>query len=146
MTRQFSGRQLRAARRAAGVRSDELARAAGRSAWTIRNYERGRSTPPAGLLPTLADALGCSMDALYSDDHAPALVPELLPVDHEPDARRLAPAGAVTVTEWAARAGRSTAYVRRLCQLGQLPARRTERVWLIDRTAEPPRNDPQSAS
>lgn len=130
MPRHFSGDQLRAARRAAGLRSDELARVVGRSPWTIVDYERGRSAPPAAQLVALADALGVPVDALYTD--GPVTVPS---VPAEPNGRRQAPNAAVTVTEYARRTGRSTAYVRRQCQLGQLPARRTERVWLIDHTA-----------
>jgi transcriptional regulator with XRE-family HTH domain len=133
VSRHFSGGQLRAARRAAGLRSDELARACGRSAWTILDYERGRTTPPAAQLAALADALAVPVDALYAAGPAPTLA--VAPVASEPDGHRQAPNAAVTVTEYARRIGRSTAYVRRLCQLGQLPARRTERVWLIDHAA-----------
>lgn len=134
MPRHFSGHQLREARRAAGLRTDELARAAGRSAWTIVDYERGRSTPPADQLVALADALAVPVDALYADGPAPVLAAPAPAA--EPNGRgRQAPNAAVTVTEYARRTGRSTAYVRRQCQLGQLPARRTDRVWLIDHVA-----------
>lgn len=139
MTRHFSGYQLREARRAAGLRSDELARMCGRSPWTVLDYERGRATPPADQLAALADALGMPVDALYTDG-PPA--PREASAAVELDGHRQAPNAAVTVTEYARRTGRSTAHVRRLCRLGQLPARRTDRVWLIDRPGTDTRKDP----
>lgn len=133
MARRFSGPNLRAARVAAGLRSSQLAATVGRSPLTLHDYECGQAAPPASVLGALADALGCPIDALYDDDdqaHA------LRPAAGDLDTLRAPPvAGLVTVTELAHRLGRSPAYVRRLCQLGKLPARRTHRVWLIDRAA-----------
>jgi len=66
MARKFSGRQLRDARLAAGLKIEHLALRIDRSVFTISQYERGHVQPPAGILGAIADALGCTVDDLYA--------------------------------------------------------------------------------
>ena len=51
-------------RRAAGLTQRQLAAAAGVSQPNICDYERGRCPPTLRVTVRLADALGCSLDAL----------------------------------------------------------------------------------
>lgn len=68
MARTFSGRQLRETRRAAGIRTEALALAVERSAYTINEYEGGRVIPSLPVALKLADALGCDLDALLASE------------------------------------------------------------------------------
>ena len=65
--RSFSGHRLRALRVAAGISNDELARRVDRSPWSVMSYELGRKLPSVGVLPLLADELGCSIDDLFTE-------------------------------------------------------------------------------
>lgn len=56
---------IRPLREAAGLSVAELARAVGVSGPAISMIESGKNTPSADKLPLLADALGCSIDALF---------------------------------------------------------------------------------
>ncbi len=59
------GENLRAARTAAGLSQEALGERLGVVSQTVSKWERGESAPDAMLLPTLADALGVSLDALF---------------------------------------------------------------------------------
>jgi transcriptional regulator with XRE-family HTH domain len=61
----FSPDRLRGLRDIAGLTRPELAERAGLSPLTITAYERRKSVPSAEALGRLADALRCSVDALY---------------------------------------------------------------------------------
>lgn len=55
---------------AAGLRQTDLAEKLHVSQSTVCSWEIGSSMPQAALLPKLADALGCSIDALYGRSEA----------------------------------------------------------------------------
>lgn len=57
--------RLRVLRNLCGWTRPELARRADLSPLTITSYEIGKVQPSAAALGRLADALGCSIDALY---------------------------------------------------------------------------------
>lgn len=74
------GARLRQLREINGLSLRELARRAGCSASLISQVERGITTPSAGIVYTLANELGVSLDSLFGthDDHylaAPAPTP-----------------------------------------------------------------------
>jgi transcriptional regulator with XRE-family HTH domain len=58
------GRQLKKLRAAAGLSQSQLARAAGVSVGTLKNWEQGRREPLLGAAVKLAGALGVSLDEL----------------------------------------------------------------------------------
>lgn len=64
------GQRLAAARKAAGFTQVELAAELGISQRMVAYYESPNATPPAHLLPAIAQALGVSIDDLYG--RAPA--------------------------------------------------------------------------
>lgn len=64
--RRFDGGLLRQERIAQHLTPERLAVAIGRSATTIHAYERGRVTPSSPALGALADALGVSLDSLFT--------------------------------------------------------------------------------
>ena len=72
MARHFSGRRLRASRKAAGVSIELLAVTITRSAYSIQEYERGRVTPPIDVLAAIADTLGCTVEDLLEEEAAHA--------------------------------------------------------------------------
>ena len=59
------GESIHAARKAAGLSQEALGEKLGVVSQTVSKWERGESAPDAMLLPTLADALGVSLDALF---------------------------------------------------------------------------------
>jgi DNA-binding XRE family transcriptional regulator len=61
----FSPKRLRDARTAAGKSPEHLAIAVGRSAFTIREWERGRVTPPTALLGPIAAFFGIPVADLF---------------------------------------------------------------------------------
>ena len=56
------GRELRDARRRAGLTQRDLARAAGTSQATVSAYEAARKTPSVATLDRLLDACGASLE------------------------------------------------------------------------------------
>lgn len=72
MARHFSGPRLRATRKAAGVSIELLAVTISRSAYSIQEYERGRVTPPIGVLAAIADTVGCTVEDLLEEETARA--------------------------------------------------------------------------
>ncbi len=62
------GERLAAARKAAGFTQVELAAELGVSQRMVAYYESPTATPPAHLLPAIAQALGVSIDDLYGRD------------------------------------------------------------------------------
>lgn len=52
---------LRAMRERAGLSPEKLGAAIGKDRATIYNWESGRTSPPAAMLPIIADALGCTI-------------------------------------------------------------------------------------
>jgi mannose-6-phosphate isomerase-like protein (cupin superfamily)/DNA-binding XRE family transcriptional regulator len=67
------GERLRQIRTARGISVRELARRAGCSASLVSQVERGVTTPSAGVVYSLANELGISLDFLFgTDDVAPA--------------------------------------------------------------------------
>jgi ribosome-binding protein aMBF1 (putative translation factor) len=65
--RQFSGALMRTHRRAARLRTEELAVKIGRSASIVLSYEHGRVVPPTAQLPAIADALGIDICGLFDE-------------------------------------------------------------------------------
>lgn len=68
-------RGLKAMRRRAGYTVAQLAERLSVTRATIYFWEQGRYLPNAGLLPELAEILGCSIDELFAD-HNEELTPE----------------------------------------------------------------------
>lgn len=67
-------RGLKAMRRRAGFTVAQLAERLSVNRATIYFWEQGRYLPNAGLLPELAEILGCSIDDLFTDpneEHTP---------------------------------------------------------------------------
>lgn len=60
------GIQIR--RVAKGMTQEELARRSGLTRGALAMYESGASSPNAKLLPQLAEALGCTIDDLFSPE------------------------------------------------------------------------------
>lgn len=60
-------RGLKAMRRRAGYTVAQLAERLSVTKATIYFWEQGRYLPNAGLLPELAEILGCSIDDLFTD-------------------------------------------------------------------------------
>ncbi len=63
----ISGPQLKALRLRAGLSTERVALAIGRSAYSIQEYERGRVHPPVHVLLSLAEVFGCSLNDLVTD-------------------------------------------------------------------------------
>ena len=61
MTTDELGRIIRAARRAQGLRQDQLAGAAGVGVRFLSELERGKSTARVGKALAVLDALGCKV-------------------------------------------------------------------------------------
>lgn len=70
--RQFSGSLLRQARRAAGLKPEQLALRIDRSVYSIHQYERGVAAPSTPVLGRLADVLDVKIDDLYNQSEAVA--------------------------------------------------------------------------
>ena len=69
-------RGLKAMRRRAGYTVAQLAERLSVTRATIYFWEHGRYLPNAGLLPELAEILGCSIDDLFTD-HNEELTPQM---------------------------------------------------------------------
>ena len=78
------GERLRQVRTARGMSVRELARRAGCSASLVSQVERGVTAPSAGVVYTLANQLGISLDFLFGADP---------PIPGVEPAEPLAPAG-----------------------------------------------------
>lgn len=63
----FSPIRLRELRQRAELSRTALAFAINRDSDTVRDYERGRIAPSAGVLGVLADTLGCSVADFFED-------------------------------------------------------------------------------
>ena len=61
----FSAQRLRDARTAAGLTPEHVAVATGRSSFSVREWERGRVTPPTPLLGQIAAALSIDVADLF---------------------------------------------------------------------------------
>lgn len=59
------GENIHAARKISGLSQEALGEKLGVVSQTVSKWERGESAPDAALLPSLADALGVSLDALF---------------------------------------------------------------------------------
>lgn len=59
---------IRLLREAAGLEQSALAKRLGVNRATVCKWERGTTQPESRRLPQLADALCCSIDALYGRD------------------------------------------------------------------------------
>jgi transcriptional regulator with XRE-family HTH domain len=70
MSLQFSGKLLRRARVAAGLKQDRLATLIDRTVFTIYEYERDRSTPTVAVLASLAMTLGVGVEEFFADVEA----------------------------------------------------------------------------
>lgn len=67
-------RGLKAMRRRAGFTVAQLAERLSVTRATVYFWEQGRYLPNAGLLPELAEILGCTIDELFTDpneEHTP---------------------------------------------------------------------------
>lgn len=67
-------RGLKAMRRRAGITVAQLAERLSVTRATIYFWEQGRYLPNAGLLPELAEILGCTIDDLFTEpneEHTP---------------------------------------------------------------------------
>ena len=81
------GGRLRQIRTARGMSVRELARRAGCSASLVSQVERGVTTPSAGVVYTLANELGISLDFLFgTDDVEPGALPRLPGINSAPGA------------------------------------------------------------
>jgi transcriptional regulator with XRE-family HTH domain len=79
------GGRLRQVRTARGMSVRELARRAGCSASLVSQVERGVTAPSAGVVYTLANELGISLDFLFgTDDVEPGELPSLPSVNSTP--------------------------------------------------------------
>ena len=65
---QFSPSRLMAARKASGKSPEHIAIEVGRSSFSVREWERGRVTPPTQVLGPLAAAVGCQVADLFSNE------------------------------------------------------------------------------
>lgn len=63
--RRFSGDAMRKLREAADLSLEQLAIKLGKSAFTVRDYELGRTNPTVQALADMADALDCNMSDLF---------------------------------------------------------------------------------
>jgi transcriptional regulator with XRE-family HTH domain len=61
----FNGTRLRQVREASGLRREHVAVAIGRGSETVAAYEAGRIDPPASVVASLADALGCDVAEFF---------------------------------------------------------------------------------
>ena len=68
-------RGLKAMRRRAGITVAQLAERLSVTRATIYFWEQGRYLPNAGLLPELAEILGCTIDDLFTEPNE-ELTPE----------------------------------------------------------------------
>jgi transcriptional regulator with XRE-family HTH domain len=68
----FNGHNLRAARKTADLKKEQLALLVGRSSEAIHLYECGHRRPPTEILERLAAACGVSVAAFFDDDPVPA--------------------------------------------------------------------------
>jgi XRE family transcriptional regulator, fatty acid utilization regulator len=66
--RRFSRHRLIELRRAARLTREELGSRVGRGRYAIDAWHTGRAVPPTSILPTLADALGVTIDELFSEE------------------------------------------------------------------------------
>ena len=64
--------KIKEMRNAAGLRQVDLAEKLGVTQSTVCSWETGAAMPQASLLPKLADALGCTIDALFGREQATA--------------------------------------------------------------------------
>jgi transcriptional regulator with XRE-family HTH domain len=88
------GGRLRQVRSARGMSVRELARRAGCSASLVSQVERGVTAPSAGVVYSLANELGISLDYLFGEDQAePAEAPRS-PTPNRPWGRATGPGGA----------------------------------------------------
>ena len=71
--RQFDGARVRAERRAADLRQDDVAEPMGVGRGAIAKWETGATVPDAHKLPMLAKVLGKPLDELFPRDGAPDL-------------------------------------------------------------------------
>ena len=79
------GGRLRQIRTTRGMSVRELARRAGCSASLVSQVERGVTTPSAGVVYTLANELGISLDFLFgTDDVEPGELPRLPGINSAP--------------------------------------------------------------
>jgi transcriptional regulator with XRE-family HTH domain len=68
----FSGHALRAARKSAGLRPEQLAREVERSVYSIHGYEWGRVVPSVPVLARLAATLGCPIESFFCEERRPS--------------------------------------------------------------------------
>lgn len=61
------GRRMVAARRAAGLKREEVAVRAGVSMRTVEHVEQGKSSPTVATLRRMCDVLGLSLGELFSE-------------------------------------------------------------------------------
>ena len=64
------GANIQATRQAAGLTQEQLAEAVGVSRQTVTKWESGETSPDLEHAAALADALGCTVDALANFDSA----------------------------------------------------------------------------
>lgn len=65
-------KKLRARRLLAGLSQAELAEVLGVSRTTVTMWETTKSRPNVDMLPAIAKALGCTIDALFSAEEKEA--------------------------------------------------------------------------
>ena len=64
--------KVRELRQAANITQGDLGKILGVDRSTVAYWESGASMPRAELIPSLADALGCTIDALFGREPASA--------------------------------------------------------------------------
>lgn len=60
--------KIKVLRKAAGIRQVNLAKTLGVGQPSLCAWETGKAQPTADKLPTLAKALGCTIDDLFEED------------------------------------------------------------------------------
>jgi transcriptional regulator with XRE-family HTH domain len=88
------GGRLRQVRTARGMSVRELARRAGCSASLVSQVERGVTTPSAGVVYSLANELGISLDFLFGETEVEPDQPPRSPAISSPWGRATGPGGA----------------------------------------------------
>ena len=88
------GGRLRQVRTARGISVRELARRAGCSASLVSQVERGLTAPSAGVVYSLANELGISLDFLFGEDAVIPEEPPRPPTSNRPWGRATGPDGA----------------------------------------------------
>jgi transcriptional regulator with XRE-family HTH domain len=73
VSRRFAPKRLQRARKIAGLNADQLGQALGRSESLVWMVESGHRIPPPELLADWCAVVGCSIDAVFTEDDKAAV-------------------------------------------------------------------------